>query len=75
MASARSCAHKNSSAFLLSTNTWDIEKRFACEGVGVGKGARVTGQFKGASLKTPMMTHHLRRKAARKNFFHRKLPP
>ena len=37
-------------------------------GVG-GKGALVTGQSQEARLKTLMMTHHLRRKAAQKLFF------
>ena len=56
----------------------DIAKRFAHgggggrssplkEGGGVRKGARVTGQFKEVSLKPPMITHRLRREAARKS--------
>ena len=44
------------------------------EGGGSGKGALVTGHSKGASLKSLMMTYHLRRKAARKNFFRKKFP-
>ena len=38
-------------------------------GWGSGKGALVTGQSKEARLKPLMMTHHLRREAARKNRF------
>ena len=46
-------------------------------GVGFGnrKGALVTGQSKEARLKTLMMTHHLRCKAARKIFFPKKFSP
>ena len=44
-------------------------------GLGVGKGALMTGPFKEAGPKTVMMTRHLRRKAARKNFVLKQNPP
>ena len=43
-------------------------------GGGSGKGALVTGQSKEARPKPLMMTHHLRREAARKNIFQKKVP-
>ena len=42
---------------------------------GAGKGALVTGQSQEAGLKPLLMTHQLRRKAARKNFFSKKISP
>ena len=42
---------------------------------GSGKGALVGGQSQEASLKPLMMTHHLRREAARKMFFSKRFPP
>ena len=39
------------------------------------KGALMTGQSKEASLKALTMTHHLRCKAARQNFFQKKNHP
>ena len=44
-------------------------------GGGLGKGALVTGQSQEASLKPLMMTHQLRRKAARKIFSQKTFPP
>ena len=44
-------------------------------GGGSGKGALVTGQSQEASLKPLMMTHQLRREAARKIFFQKKKKP
>ena len=35
----------------------------------------MTGQSKEATLKTLMMAKHLRRKAAQKKFFFKKIPP
>ena len=44
--------------------------------LGLGKGAVVTGQSQDARLKPPMMTHHLRCEAVKKNFvFKKKIPP
>ena len=44
-------------------------------GGGSRKGALVTGQSQEASLKPLMMTHHLRREAAWKIFFSKKISP
>ena len=59
---------------LLPTLAFQLLHGLSTAGGGVGKGAQVTGQFKEASLKSRMMTHHLHCKAAQKNFF-KKIPP